>query len=417
VSSVSLDELIAAATILFAFDAAFPPLGSVYLANGGIAANVYVSGNYAQDAAHVAGLRAAGIAPWPNYEVGLTELISDRATGQRAGLRGINDAIRCSFPANGSIWFPFSVDVSVDPTQYWKVRDAFLGVQDVNAGRYLISCYGQGGLISYLRAQGIINQKGWLSASSAFPGYSQASLDICMWQQVGNFISGYSTDRNVITDVSSLRAWWPNGSPYAQGGRLFMTLTDAQELEIYNACHYLNAAFNIGALRTQIPSGEFGLALRQLRDQWAHIATDADVAAVPTQVHNDLLGTINRVVALAGLVPPYTSLADVASAVEVVKSSTDSVEATQVVLAAAQTAHALQLANLKAQVADLPTPPTVDEIVASAVAGIKADPPPGWDPTDAQLAHIAGTLAEQLPKISYAGTLAPVPPLDPSAAS
>lgn len=224
----------AEAGALYAFDAAFPAPPSVYKANGGIAANVYVSGNYAQTAAHVAALRAAGVAPWPNYERGLWELVSNRAAGQAAARIGIADALRCGFPADGSIWFPFSVDVSVDPTRYNEVAQAFLGVQDINAGRYLISFYGQGQLAQYLRRQGLINQKCWLSASSSFPGYDQASPDICMWQQVGNFIPGHSTDRNVITDVRSLPAWWPTGSPYAAAGGIFMSLSDAEQQEMHD---------------------------------------------------------------------------------------------------------------------------------------------------------------------------------------
>lgn len=207
-------DLIAAGTLLYAFDAAFPAPASVYKANGGVAANVYVSGNYAQSSAHVKELRAAGVAPWPNYEVGLWELVSNRATGQAAGRRGIADAIRCGFPADGTIWFPFSVDVSVPTSRYGEVADAFLGIQDVNAGRYRISFYGQGDLARYLRTQGIIHERCWLSASSSFPGWNPSSLDICVWQQVGSFIPGHSTDRNVITDPYALGAWWPDNSPY-----------------------------------------------------------------------------------------------------------------------------------------------------------------------------------------------------------
>ncbi|HEY2088514.1 MAG TPA: hypothetical protein VGH54_21165 [Mycobacterium sp.] len=220
----TLEEHVTAAAVLFAFDAAFPAPGSVYKANGGIATNVYVVGNFAQGADHVKAQRAAGIAPWPGYELQPDELISDRPTGQAAGRAGIAAAVAAGFPADGSVWFQFSVDTAVATTDYHKVRDAFLGIQDVNAGRFRISCYGQGGLISYLRAQHTILEKGWLSASSSFPGFNPSSPDICMWQQVGNFIPSYSTDRNVITDVAALHAWWPDNSPY---GGLDMAMTDA----------------------------------------------------------------------------------------------------------------------------------------------------------------------------------------------
>lgn len=200
---------------LYATDHAYPPPPSILAAYGIVAANVYVSGRYAQDAAHVRALRAAGIAPWPNYEVGLWELVSNRAAGRAAGQRGIADAIRCGFPADGTIWFPFSVDVSVSPTQYPQIAEAFRGVQEVNAGRFLISCYGQGGLIAYLRQNRVIDQKGWLSASTSFPGYDRNSPHVCVYQEIGDYIPGHSTDRNVITDVHALHAWWPEGSPHA----------------------------------------------------------------------------------------------------------------------------------------------------------------------------------------------------------
>lgn len=242
------------AGVLYAFDAAFPAPPAVYRANGGIAANVYVSGNYGQSAAHVGALRSGGLGAWPNYEVGLWELVSNRAAGQAAGRRGIADAIRCGFPANGTIWFPFSVDVSVNPTQYNQVAEAFRGIQDVNAGRFLISFYGQGGLASYLRQNRIINQKCWLSASSSFPGYNQNSPDICLWQQVGNFIPGYSTDRNVITDVASLPAYWPSGSPYG-GNNMSQADIDAINAHIDKAIGLVMYGDSLSAAQGKTPQG------------------------------------------------------------------------------------------------------------------------------------------------------------------
>jgi hypothetical protein len=280
-------ELIASAALLYAFDAAFPAPPSVYKANGAIAANVYVSGNFGQSSAHVNGMRAGGVAPWPNYEVALWELVSNRAAGQAAARRGIADALRCGFPADASIWFPFSVDVNVDPTQYHMVGDAFRGIQDINAGRFLISFYGQGALASYLRSNNIIDQKCWLSASASFHGWNPASPDICIWQQVGNFIPGYSTDRNVITDPYALHAWWLDGSPYAgttQEGFMATQLSDAQALEIYQVIHFLGDAFEINNSVVLRKQGEFGEALRTLRDNFGHLATGAGVIDAKAQL-------------------------------------------------------------------------------------------------------------------------------------
>jgi hypothetical protein len=204
---------------LYAFDAASPAPANVYKQNGAIAVSVYVSGDYAQDANHVKSLRTAGLGPWPNYERGLWELVEatdDRSAGRAAGRQGVSDAKRCGFPADGTVWFPFSLDVRLDPTRYNEAANAFRGIQEENAGQYLISCYGQGGLITYLREQGVIDQKGWLSASSSYPGYDINSSDICIYQEVGQFIEGHNTDRDVITEVQALHAWWPDDSPYLE---------------------------------------------------------------------------------------------------------------------------------------------------------------------------------------------------------
>lgn len=352
-------DLIAKAILLYAFDAAFPAPPSVYKSSGGIAANVYIAGNYAQGAAHVAALRAAGVGPWPNYEVGLWELVSNRSAGQAAGRSGIAGARNAGFPNNGTIWFPFSVDVAVDPTRYYQVADAFRGIQDVNIGQYLISFYGQGGLAAYLRANHIINQKCWLSASASFPGWNPSSSDICIWQQVGNFISGYSTDRNVITDVAALHAWWPSNSPYTGG----LSVTDVQN--ILNAIKACNDDVNTNYQNLVQQIGE------------------------PTHPQTNSLRN-----AILNAIPS----ADISA----VKANTDTVEATQIL-------QTQQLNALKAQVAGLNTP-TVDAIVAA----IKADPPPGWSPTDSQLAAIAAAISKALPPITpprYAGSFEPVPPV------
>lgn len=278
---------------LYAFDAASPPSGSigsalgaglVYKAHGGIAANVYVSGNFAQDAAHVNGLRADGIAPWSNYEVGLWELVQDGddyAAGVRAGTRGIADAIRCAFPSNGTIWFPFSIDVSLDPTRFWEAANAFRGIQSINAGRFCISCYGEGALISYLRSHGVIHEKGWLSSSTSFPGYDRNSPDICVWQEVGNFIPGHNTDRNVITDPYALKAWWPTDSPYIQKLESFMPgITDKQQVEMFQHIERLSFGFDNLTDTPFSARAEITTRLRAISNAMGGLASDADLKAL-----------------------------------------------------------------------------------------------------------------------------------------
>ena len=235
--------------VLYAYDAAYAPNLASIKSSSGIAMNCYVSGTYAVDATWVNKIRAAGLGAWPNYERGLWELMqsaNDYVAGQQAAQVGIADAIRCGFPKNGTIWFPFSVDVNVDPTRYNEVGSAFDGINNVNAGRYLISFYGQGGLGHYLRATNRIKEKIWLSSSYGFPGYNRDSAEVCIYQLIGDGSDPFgerhptvpSTDTNIITDVKALKAWWPNGSPYGGSNMTgFGFKTQAQADEIYTAIH------------------------------------------------------------------------------------------------------------------------------------------------------------------------------------
>jgi hypothetical protein len=181
--------------------------------------NLYVSGQYAVPDGYAANVRAYGVAPWPNYERNLTELISDRSVGQAAGHIGFNDAVRAGFPADGTVWFPFSVDVNLPPSDYPKVGAAFDGINDIIKGRFLVACYGQGGLIDYLHNTHRTQGKGWLSGSASYPGFNVHSPNVCLVQShdsAGNWLNTpvASSDINTITDVASLHAWWPTNSPY-----------------------------------------------------------------------------------------------------------------------------------------------------------------------------------------------------------
>lgn len=302
-----ITQLTASGALLYGFDAAFPAPASVYAGNGGVAVNVYVSGQYAQSAQHVAALRSAGLGPWPGYERGIRELISDRAAGRQAGSVGIGDAIRCGFPADGSIWFPFSVDTAVAPSEYPAVGEAFRGIQDVNAGRYRISLYGQGDLARWLRAQGIIRDECWLSASTSFPGWDAGSPDICIWQQIGNYIPGYSTDRNVITDAAALKAWWPDGSPYGGGMTGFGFDSAVKAEEVWEVCHFLGSAFKVDGKTGLRKPGEFGEALRVIFD--GKLVSDAEfqTAMAVIKAAMPVVPSAQQIAAeLVKLLPPST---------------------------------------------------------------------------------------------------------------
>jgi hypothetical protein len=214
-------------------------------AAGGIWLNLYVSGhpggmNPAPDG-FAKTVAAGGLGSNPNYERTLWELVSDRPTGQAAARIGIADAIRVGYPTDGTVALRFSVDVDLDPTRYHAAGAAFDGINDINAGRFRIGCYGQGGLIDYLNATRRTQAKGWLSGSSSFPGFNPASPNVCIVQghdSVGNGIGNplAGSDINTITDPIGLAALWPANSPY--GGH-DMPLSPEDLLAIRTELQYL----------------------------------------------------------------------------------------------------------------------------------------------------------------------------------
>lgn len=325
-------------TDLYAYDAAFAPDLNAIKANGGVAVNCYIAGQYAVDAQWVNKIRATGLAPWPNYEVALWELVSNRATGRAAATRAIAAAKACGFPSNGSIYFPFSVDVNVSPSQYSSVGEAFKGINDVNKGQYLIACYGQGGLIDYLHNQGLTQGKGWLSASSSFPGWNPDSSNVCLVQGHRRVTGGWqylpspvaNTDQNTITDINALRAWWPNSSPFVPGGNFMAGLTDAQQVDLYNLIRRMSFGLDDGDPTT--PYATRGEITKRLRSLDANIDTQLSFAVSAANAAKSSADTAVTTVKTI----KSTSSADVAAAV----------------------------------IAALPKNPTKDEIAAAVIAAL-----------------------------------------------
>ena len=156
-----------------------------------------------------------------------------------------------------------------------------------NAGAVVVSVY--------------IVGKHWLMMSTFGQPYNPASGNVCMVQ--GHDIAGHWTndpaynplypgaDINTVTDPYGLPAYWPTGSPYAASAPKgpLVALTDAQQTELYNVAHFLGAAFEVGGTTGLRKPGEFGEALRALRDNFGHIATDTDLA--PLQARLDTMQT------------------------------------------------------------------------------------------------------------------------------
>lgn len=227
-----------------AFDAAYGagvPLSAVK-ANEGIAMNHYLTTKYATTSAQPAAIRAAGLAVILTYEEGAAELVgASRAQGQDVG-RKILAALQAipGLPLDGSLAVYVSVDVAVYGNQ--AVCDqGFLGVRDVLHGKVQTRCYGQGALIDHLAAAHITEGKGWLSASTGYPGWNAADSNVCLVQRVGEYV--HSTDLNDITDVHALGAWWPDNSPYGDN----MTPDDVRAVvrdELTSALNFLSVGGN-----------------------------------------------------------------------------------------------------------------------------------------------------------------------------
>jgi hypothetical protein len=232
---------------LYAFDAAYSPDLAKVAAAGGIAVNGYLTGKFVNTTTQPAAALAAGLGFIPTYEEAQAELVgASRATGQAVGNK-IAAAFRAKgLPDDGSIAVYPSVDVNVGNAA--ACDQAFRGIKDVLGNGVSLRCYSEGIIIDRLVAAGLVDGKCWLAAPTSWPGYNASDGNVCMVQQVGQFIPGYSTDRNLITDVGAIGAYWPAGSPFAgssQGGFL-MALTDAEQAEALGILRDLHQAVSPG---------------------------------------------------------------------------------------------------------------------------------------------------------------------------
>lgn len=219
--------------MLTGYDGASAPDIAAVKAAGGILVPCYLVGPYAVAPQRGVELRAEGLGAFYNWERQPDFLTN---CGVPGGVDAASDAITAilgqGVPADGTIGIAYSVDVEVDPTNYHLVGDAFSGINQEHAGRFLAKVYGQGGLIDYLTSQNLVHPCQWLSSSSSFPGYNIASPNVGMYQLVESDIP--NTDKNILTYPSMLNAWWPEGSPYITGSG---EMTSSEQA-------WINAKFN-----------------------------------------------------------------------------------------------------------------------------------------------------------------------------
>ena len=197
-----------------AYDAAYPPLAAELAKKPALLA-VYTDGTHAYSESSIQQIHAAGVPILLNHERLPDQLLGGHAAGVQAASDALSAVSAFGVPLDGTVAVCFSVDVSVPPTQYETVGQAFDGINSVLAGKLVASCYGQGGLIDYLASTHRTGAKGWLSGSSSFPGYNRNSPNVGMWQHVGTDVPG--TDLDTVTDLAGLRPWYPpNQTPAAE---------------------------------------------------------------------------------------------------------------------------------------------------------------------------------------------------------
>ncbi|PZS19125.1 MAG: hypothetical protein DLM57_04615 [Pseudonocardiales bacterium] len=198
----------------YLYDAAYAPDLDKVKENGGIAMSVYLTGGYATTCAQPDALHAKGLGVLGNYEEAIDELLyCGRAGGVDIGRRAAEAYLAKGAPGSTGLGIAFSVDVSADPSTFGAIGEAFVGIREGLAGRFVPKVYGEGALIDYLVAHHEVEGLQWLSASTSFPGFNPADPHVGRVQLVGTPVPG--TDQDTITNFKGLGIWWPVGSPHA----------------------------------------------------------------------------------------------------------------------------------------------------------------------------------------------------------
>lgn len=197
-----------------AYDAAFAPNLDLVVQHGGVAVNHYLTGSYASTSCQPAAAHAANLGSILTYEEGASELVgASRNDGQVVGRKILSALQGQGVPLDGTVAVYPSVDIEVAAGAVGACDQAFLGIRDVLAGKVSIRCYGEGALIDHLAAMHLTDGPGWLSGSTSFPGYQPDDVNVCLVQTAGD-IPG--TDKNLVTNIAALGAWWPAGSQYSE---------------------------------------------------------------------------------------------------------------------------------------------------------------------------------------------------------
>lgn len=289
---------------LYAFDDADPTISATAMRqHGGIVAACYIvgfPGGYSHvDKARVLALRAAGLAPLPNWERAADFFASATLTECRAaGAEALAAARQEGFPDDGSIDLPASFDYNIPPSKYATAAAELAAFNEGLAGHYRAIAYGPFGFLAYLAAHG---QPGphWLMAStfsttSQFTAAQVAAPFVGLVQShdaAGNWLKSPipGTDINTVTRPGALGAWWPDGSPYGGTVSAQDVITALKSPEGQQLLGQAVAQYRIPNHFKGTPTIETLLAYvdeRVLSTDSRTAAAVTDVAALATQLTN-----------------------------------------------------------------------------------------------------------------------------------
>lgn len=225
-------------TALYLYDAAFRPDLASVKANGGIAINGYLTGQYSDTTTQPSQALSAGLGYVPTYEEGPSELVhASRSYGQAVGRKILAAFAAKSLPLDGSVAVYPSVDVNVPDASAASCNDAWLGIRDLVNGKVSLRAYAEGAVIDALANAGLLDGPCWLAAPTSWPGFNVDDRHVCVVQLTGTKVPGTDAD-HIITNPQLLGALWPAGSPYGDD----MTLTAAEAAQLADAVRFASAA-------------------------------------------------------------------------------------------------------------------------------------------------------------------------------
>lgn len=230
----------------YLYDAAYKPNLARVKANGGIGMSVYLTGMYANTCAQPAELHAEGLGALANYEEGASQLTTcGRYGGVNIGQRAATAAISKGFPAGQGKGIAFSLDVNTPLSALPAVGEAFLGIGEGLAGRFVPLVYGEGAAVEYLWNHHEVLGVEWLAAPTSWPGFNPNDPHVGVVQLVGSPVGDTDQDKITNLDLLAPLIWWPPGSPYEKGTDVALDPKDPVVAEILGKLNHLDAKVQV----------------------------------------------------------------------------------------------------------------------------------------------------------------------------